>query len=167
MKTMEAETTLLLGLDERNFAHFLSGLSLAALARRVPVEGNSIRTFGSHRCWWPRPGGFAIQTELPAEQFRLLLFTTAHEFLKAMKWHPGLGGAAHGVLVSGSEIGVSPFIALSGEAGENTPLKGFSARVLPGATLLEQLAKLRVPDGCSDWLNQSTVGPEVGVLTLV
>jgi len=151
---MESETILLLELDERNLAHFLSSLALAALARRVRHEGSTIESIEFRRCWWPKPGDFAIQTELPAEQFRRLLFTKAHGFLKAMKWHPGLGGAAYGILVSGSEIGVNPFIALSGEAGENSPLKGFSARVLPGATLPEQLAKLRAPDSCPDWLNQ-------------
>ena len=151
---MESETILLLELDERNLAHFLSALALAALARRVGREGSTIESIESRRCWWPRPGDFAIQTELPAEQFRPLLFTAAHAFLKAMKWHPGLGGAACGILVSGTQIGVNPFIALSGKAGENSPLKGFSARVLPGATLPEQLTKLRAPDASPDWLNQ-------------
>ena len=150
--TMDTDTTLLLDLDERNLAHFLSALALAALARRV--EGSAIE---SRRCWWPAPGKFAIQTELPAEAFRPLLFTKAHDFLKAMKWHPGLGGASSGVIVSGSEMGVNPFIALSGEAGENTPLKGFSARVLPGATLPEQQAKLPPPTA-SNWLNQLSHG---------
>jgi hypothetical protein len=115
------------------------------------VEGSAI---DSRRCWWPKLGNFAIQTELPAEQFRPMLFTKAHDFLKAIKWHPGLGGAASGLAVSGSEIGVNPFIALSGETGENTPLKGFSARVLPGATLPEQIDKLQAPDACPDWLKQ-------------
>ena len=55
-----------------------------------------------------------------------------------------LGGAAQGILVSGSEIGVNPFIALSGEAGDNTPLKGFSARVLPGKTLPDQIGELEI-----------------------
>ena len=155
---MQAETILHLDLDERNLAQFLSALALAALARRVPREGSSIETIESRRCWWPKPGHFDIQTELPAEQFRPLLFTTAHGFLKAMKWHPGLGGTACGILVSGGEMGVDPFIALSGEAGENSPLKGFSARVLPGATLPDQLAKLQAPNGCPDWLNQLGLG---------
>ena len=96
---METETTLLLDLDERNLAHFLSALALAALASRVPVEHSTTEGIESRRCWWPKPGQFAIQTELPTEQFRPLLFTKAYEFLKAMNWHPGLLGAAHGVLV--------------------------------------------------------------------
>jgi hypothetical protein len=155
---METDTTLLLDLDERNLAHFLSALALAALARRVRVQDSTIKTIESRRCWWPNPGDFAIQTELPAEQFGPLLFTAVHDFLKAMKWHPGLGGPAYGILVSGREIGVNPFIALSGEPGDNTPLKGFSARVLPGATLPEQLAKLQAPGSCPDWLNQLNRG---------
>lgn len=143
------DTTLLLDLDERNLAHFLSALALAALAWRV--EGTGIK---SRRCWWPeKPGQFAIRTELAAGEFRPLLFAKAHDFLKAMQWHSGLGGASSGLVTSGSEIGVNPFVALSGEAGENTPLKGFSARVLPGATLPEQQAKLPPPNGKADWLN--------------
>lgn len=150
---METETALLLDLDERNLAHFLSALALTALAQRV--EGSAVEY---RRCWWPELGRFAIQSELPPESFRRLLFSKAHEFLKGMKWHPGLGGAVNGILLSGNEIGVNPFIALSGEAGENTPLKGFSARVLPGKTLPDQLAKLQPPEARPDWLNQLANG---------
>lgn len=153
MKTMQPETTLALDLDERNLAHFLSGLALAAFAQRV--EGSAVEC---RRCWWPEPGGFAIETEHPCERFRLLLFITAHEFLKAMEWHPGLGGAADGILVSRSKVGVNPFIALSGRGRDNTPLKGFSARVLPGATLVAQRAKLQTPHGSADWLNHLDYG---------
>jgi len=148
---METNTTLLLDLDERNLAHFLSALALAALARRV--DGSAIE---SRRCWWPKPGNFAIHTELPADQFRPLLFAKAHDFLKAMKWHPGLGGASSGLLVSGGEIGLNPFVALSGEA-ENTPLKVFAGRVLPSKTLPDQQRKLPMPNSRPDWLNQSDV----------
>ena len=66
---METETTLVLDLDERNLAHFLSALALAALAGRV--EGNDRE---SRRCWWPEPGHFAIRTEYPCDEFRTLLF---------------------------------------------------------------------------------------------
>jgi len=150
---MESDTTLLLELDERNLAHFLSAFALSALAEREP--GNAPE---SRRCWWPEPGRFAIQTEQPRDEFRSLLFARAHAFLTGMKWHPGLGGAAQGILASGSEIGVNPFIALAAEAGENTPLKGFSARVLPGKTLPDQIAELKSPDAHSDWLNQLSRG---------
>ncbi len=71
-----------------------------------------------------------------------------------MKWQRGLGGAAHGILASGNELGVNPFIALAGDANENTPLKGFSARVLPDATLPQQIDKLKPPTSCADWLSQ-------------
>lgn len=150
---MESETTLLLELDERNLAHFLSALALSALAEREP--GNLGE---SRRCWWPEPGRFAIQTEQPHDSFRALLFARAHAFLTEMKWHPGLGGAAQGILASGNEMGVNPFIALAAEAGENTPLKGFSARVLPGKTLPDQIAELKAPDAHSIWLNQLSIG---------
>lgn len=150
---METDTTLLLDLDERNLAHFLSALALAALARRVEVSA-----VDSRRCWWPKPGHFAIQTELPSDHFRPLLFAKSHEFLKAMKWHPGLGGAAQGIVVSGREIGMNPFIVLSGDAGENTPLKCFSGQVRPDKTLRDQLAKLKSPPECPNWLNQHERG---------
>lgn len=145
---MRPEITLMLDLDERNLAHFLSGLALAALARRV--EGSAIE---SRRCWWPKRGCFAIETEHACEHFRSRLFATAHNFLNAMEWRPGLGGVAHGILVSGSEVGVNPFIALSGQAGGTTPLKGFSARVLPGPTLDAQRATLQTPSRIAGWLN--------------
>ncbi len=145
---MESDTTLLLELDERNLAHFLSALALASLAERE--LGNAPE---SRCCWWPEPGCFAIQTDQPRDEFRALLFVKAHAFVSAMKWHSGLGGASSGLFVSGSEIGMNPFISLSGDTGENTPLKGFSARVLPGATLPEQQAKLPPPNGHLDWLN--------------
>lgn len=151
---METDTTLLLDLDERNLAQFLSALALAAIARLVKVEHTNDQTIEAYRCWWPeKPGRFAIQTEFSHDKFRPLLFDKASSFLNAMKWHPGLGGASSGLVTSGSEIGVNPFIALSGDTGENTPLKGFSARVLPGATLPEQQAKLPPPNGHLDWLN--------------
>jgi len=149
---MKAEITLRLDLDERNLAQFLAGLALAALARCVRNKNGPGKTIESYGCWWPKPGEFVIQTELPAEAFRPLLFRTAYDFLTAMKWHPGLGGAAYGILTSGDKIGVNPFIALSGEGGKNTPLKGFSARVLPDAILPEQLEKLPAPENCPNWL---------------
>jgi hypothetical protein len=151
--TMEPETTLLLDLDERNLSQFLAGLALAALARRV--EGNGIE---SRCCWWPELGTLAIQTEFPSKEFGSLLFTCAYDFLKAMTWLPGLGGSASGLVVCGSEIGINPFIALSGEAGETTLLKAFSARVLPSATLPSQCERLLAPDDCADWLNQRDHG---------
>lgn len=150
---METETTVLLELDERNLAHFLSALALAALARRV--EGSAVE---SRRCWWPeKPGRFVIKTEVPHTEFRALLFAKADNFIRAMEWRPGLGGASYGLLISGSEIGVNPFVALSGEA-ENTPLKVFAGRVLPSKTLPDQQSKLPSPTNCQEWLNQSNVG---------
>lgn len=152
---MESDTTLILDLDERNLAHFLSALALVAFAGRI--EGEALE---SRRCWWPEsgPGHFAIQTEHPRDKFRALLFDKAHRFLADMKWHSGLGGASQGILVSGDEIGLNPFVSLSGDAEENTPLKGFSARVLPSKTLPDQIAELKPPDSHPDWLNQLSCG---------
>jgi hypothetical protein len=141
-------------LDERNLAHYLSALALAAFTQRI--EGPAPE---SRRCWWPSsgPGQFAIQTELPRDEFRSMLFAKAHRFLSEMIWHPGLGGASSGLVTSGDEIGVNPFIALSGEA-ENTPLKVFAGRVLPSKTLPDQQGKLVLPNNHQDWLTQFGVG---------
>jgi hypothetical protein len=146
---MKAEAPLLLDLDPRNLAHFLSALALAALAERLEGAGQE-----SRRCWWEDNEHFAIQSEYPAEHFRTLLYGKAFEFLKALKWVAGIGGAAQGIMVSGSEFGVNPFVALNGDASETTPLKGFSARVIPGATLPQQIEKLKSPTSTEDWLNQ-------------
>lgn len=154
---MESDTTLFLDLDERNLAHYLSALALAAIARRIAGEDSVI---ASRRCWWPKsgPGQFAIRTELHRQEFRTLLFEEAYRILSQMKWHPGLGGASQGILVSGNEIGVNPFVSLSGNAEENTPLKSFSARVLPSKTLPDQIRELKPPGGYADWLNQLGCG---------
>ena len=152
---METETTLLLDLDERNLAHFLSALALAALASRVQVEHSTTEGIESRRCWWPKPGQFAIQTELPTEQFRAMLFTKAHEFLKAMKWRPGLGGSEQGILTSGGEIGMNPFVALSGEVGKNSPLKVFSGNEKPGQKLEKQKGDLPPASAGRGWLAHS------------
>lgn len=150
---METETTLLLDLDERNLAHFLSALALAALAGRV--EGNDRE---SRRCWWPEPGHFTIQTEHPCDEFRTLLFAKAHAFLKAMEWHPGLGGVEHGVIASGEEMGVNPFVPLNGDGDERPLLRAFSAKVIPQNVLPQQKAELRIPSECPAWLNQLASG---------
>ena len=67
---LNPDTPLLLELDERNLAHFLSALALSAFAERresgTPPE--------SRRCWWSESGCFAIQTEQPRNQFRSRLF---------------------------------------------------------------------------------------------
>lgn len=146
---MKPDTPLLLDLDQRNLAHFLSALALAALAQRIEGTGQQSRL-----CWWKDTEHFAIQSEHTAEDFRSLLYDKAFRFLRALKWIRGLGGAAQGLLVCGNELGVNPFIALTGDMSETTPLKGFSARVLPGATLQKQIGKLKPPTHSEDWLNQ-------------
>lgn len=150
---METETTLLLDLDERNLAHFLSALALAALTGRV--EGSDRE---SRRCWWPEPGHFAVQTEHPRDEFRALLFDKAHAFLSAMAWHPSLAGVEHGVITSGKELGLNPFVPLGGDDDERPLLRAFSAKVIPQTVLPQQKAELRTPLECPAWLNQLASG---------
>lgn len=148
MKT-EPHPPLKLPLDERNLAQFLAAHALAGLAGRIPGEAQESRT-----CWWADEERFAIQTEFGPEEFRQKLFQTAHEFLKGLNWVPGLGGVAHGVLSSNGEIGINPFVALTGDGKETTLLKGFSARVVPKDVLPQQVAELKAPNECGDWLAQ-------------
>ena len=143
---MKPDDPLLFDLDQRNLAHFLSALALAALADRIERAGRASRT-----CWW-EGGHFAIQSEYSGRDFRLLLYSKAYEFLKALRWISGLGGVAQGVLVSGREIGINPFIYLGGDS-RRPPLRAFSAKVVPAKVLPEQISKLLSP--IDDWwLNQ-------------
>lgn len=151
---METETTLLLELDERNLAHFLSALALSALAGRV--EGNAAE---SRRCWWPEPGLFALHTEQLHHEFRSLLLGTAHTFISQMKWHCGLGGVEHGVISSGDDVGLNPFVPLDG-SDDRPLLRAFSAKVIPQSVLPQQIAELKAPSECSEWLKQLAVGAD-------
>ncbi|HEX4232231.1 MAG TPA: hypothetical protein VHZ07_26430 [Bryobacteraceae bacterium] len=144
---MKPDIPLLLDLDQQNLAHFLSALALASLADRIEGVGQQART-----CWWKDDGHFAIQSEYSGEDFRLLLYSKAHEFLKALKWVPGLGGVAQGVLVSGREVGINPFIYLGGDS-RRPPLRAFSAKVVPAKVLPQQVEKLRSPANDA-WLNE-------------
>lgn len=152
---METETTLLLDLDERNLAHFLSALALAALADRV--KGNDR---DSRRCWWPEPGHFAIRAERPRDEFCALLFDKAYAFLTAMEWHSGLGGEAYGVIASNEEEGVNPFVRLNGNGDARPPLRTFAGRVIPRKVLPAQKAELRPPSERPAWLGQLASGAE-------
>lgn len=149
----KTEPPLLLPLNERNLAHFLSALSLAGFAARIPSVDASARV-----CWWTDDGHFAVQTEFAPEDFRDKLFADADKFLRALQWVQGLGGAAFGTLISGKEIGVNPFIALSGDTEERPALRAFSAKVIPSTTLPAQIKILPSPTGCPAWLEQSACG---------
>jgi hypothetical protein len=144
---MKPDAPLLLDLDQRNLAHFLSALALAALTERIEGVGRQCRM-----CWWEDCEQFAIQSEYPIEHFRSLLYSKAYEFLSALKWVQGLGGVAQGLLVSGSEFGLNPFIYLGGDS-RRPPLRTFSAKVVPGNVLPDQVGKLSRPDN-SAWLNK-------------
>jgi hypothetical protein len=150
---MKTEPPLLLALDERNLAQFLAALALTGLAARILGTGQEARV-----CSWTEDGYFAIQTEFAAENFRQRLFTEAHSFLSALKWIPGLGGAAYGTLTSNDMIGVNPFIALGGDTEERPPLRAFSAKVIPSTTLPAQIKTLKSPTDCVAWLDQPAKG---------
>lgn len=152
---MESDTTLILDLDERNLAHYLSALALSALAQRI--EGPAPE---SRRCWWPAegPGHFAIQTEHPRDEFSTVLFAKAHQFIAALEWHPGLDGVEQGVITSGDEMGVNPFVPLDGEGKERPLLRAFSAKVIPQNVLPQQKLELKTPSECSAWLGQLASG---------
>jgi hypothetical protein len=144
---MKPDIPLLLDLDQRNLAHFLSALALASLADRIEGAGRQ-----SRMCWWEDDEHFAIQSEQPAEPFRSLLYSRAYELLKALEWISGLGGVAQGLLVSGREVGINPFINLSGDS-RRPPLRAFSATVVPAKVLPAQIKKLRDPANGA-WLSE-------------
>jgi len=143
---MKPDTLLLLDLDQRNLAHFLSALALAALAERIEGEG-----WHSRLCWWEDNEHFAIHTEHPAEHLQSLLYSKAYEFLEALKWVSGLGGVAQGLLISGSEVGLNPFTYLGGDSSR-PPLRAFSAKVVPAKVLPEQIKQLQAPTSAL-WLD--------------
>jgi hypothetical protein len=145
---------LVLVLDERNLAHFLSAIALASLAFRMSGEGQSERT-----CWWAEGKRFAIQSEFAPEDFRNNLFKEADGFVTKLKWTRGLGdGSYNGLLTSGNETGVNPFIALGVDTGERPPLRAFSGKVIPEEVLPQQITELKSPSDCSDWLGQLAHG---------
>jgi hypothetical protein len=101
---------------------------------------------------------FAIQSEFAPGDLQQSLFGVAHRFLTAMKWISGLGGASHGLLASGTDIGVNPFVALSGDSGERPLLRAFSAKVVPKDVLPQQIKELKSPSDCPVWLDQLAQG---------
>lgn len=152
---MKSETTLILDLDERNLAHFLSALALAVLAERIEGHDPECR-----RCWWPEhgPGYFSIRSEHPRDDFRKLLFAKAHTFLSELEWHPGIGGVEQGIITSGKEVGVNPFFPLNAKGDERPLLRAFSAKVIPQNVLPQQKLELKDPSECPAWLNQVASG---------
>jgi len=152
MKT-DSMTPLHIALNERNLAHFLASLALAGLAGRI--EGSEKDT---RKCCWNEEGQFSIYSEFPPEQFRALLFAKAHEFLAALEWIPGFGGVEHGILISGSEVGINPFVPLGGDSDERPLLRAFSAKVVPRNVLPQQVAELKSPTECPSWLDQIACG---------
>ncbi|HXM45349.1 MAG TPA: hypothetical protein VN924_29200 [Bryobacteraceae bacterium] len=140
---------LLLPLDERNLAHVLSAVALAALASRDPEARPSEST-----CWWSQ-GGFIVRTAITDAA----LFGAAHRFLQRMRWIPGFGAAEQGTFAADSEIGSNPFISLAEGGQEKSPFKTFSGQQGPGDLLEGQKGSLAGATVGSSWLVQ----PERGI----
>src|ERR1700691_5701084 len=132
---------LLLPLDERNLAHVLSAVALAALASRDPEARPSEST-----CWW-RQGGFIVRTAITDAA----LFGAAHRFLQRMRWIPGFGAAEQGTFAADSEIGSNPFISLAEGGQEKSPFKTFSGQQGPGDLLEGQKGSLAGATVGSSW----------------
>lgn len=140
---------LLLPLDERNLAHALCAVAFCALASRNP----NAQPFQS-TCWWEERG-FVLKTALS----QVALFDTADEFVRGIRWIPGIGTAEQGTFVAGNELGSNPFISLAEDGHEKSPFKTFSGQVGPGVLLKEQQNSLRKPTTISDpWLLQASRG---------
>jgi hypothetical protein len=139
---------LKLPLDERNFAHVLSAVTLAALVPRSPEEGPS-----ESACWWDHRG-FVVRTAIT----QTALFGAACKFLLSMRWIPGFGSVEQGTFAVAGEIGSNPFISIAEDAQENSPLKTFSGQQGPGSVLEEQQAALELPVNTDTWLIQCRRG---------
>jgi len=139
---------LLLPLDERNLAYVLSAVALAALTSRIP----DARPFES-TCWWGERE-FVLKTSLSECD----LFGAADEFLRSLRWIPGMGAAEHGTFVGSGEIGSNPFISLPDDGQETSPFKTFSGQVDPEKLLTEQQGLLVGPAGSDAWLHQLARG---------
>ena len=139
---------LLLPLDERNLAHVLCAVAFVALASRIsdarPLEST---------CWWGERG-FVLKTALR----QAALFEAADNFLRGVRWIPGMGTAEQGIFVAGSELGSNPFISLADDGQEKSPFKTFSGQVNPGTLLKEQQNPLRKPTINDPWLFQTSRG---------
>jgi len=140
---------LLLPLDERNLAHVLSAVAFVALTSRTP----GARPFES-TCWWGERE-FVLKTALR----QAALFEAADNFLRAVRWIPGMGTAEHGTFEAGSELGSNPFISLAEDGQEKSPFKTFAANQKPGLTILEEQQRgLLRPSATESWLLQVAAG---------
>jgi hypothetical protein len=144
----------LLRLDERNLAHVLSAVTLAAL---VPRSADGCV---SDTCRWCSEG-FVLTTRASKSS----LFDIADEFVRRIRWVPGLGPVQQGTFATSDEIGFNPFWLLAGDAREGSsakrirsPFKAFSAQVKPGTLLNQQQQVLQPPAATDGWLAQLTVG---------
>ena len=140
---------LSLSLDERNLAHVLSAVALAALVSRNADARPSEST-----CWWSERG-FEVRTAIT----QAALFDAASRFLRSMRWIPGFGAVEQGTFAADGEVGSNPFISLAEGGQENSPFKTFSGQQYPGRDLLDtQKEFLEVPITADTWLAQTRRG---------
>jgi hypothetical protein len=139
---------LRLTLDERNIAHVLSAVTLAAVVSRSPDERPS-----KSACWWDY-GGFVVRTAITQTS----LFDESCDFLRSMRWTPGFGAAEQGTFGADGELGSNPFISFAEDGQENSPFKTFSGQQGPGSVLEEQQGELKGPVTTGSWLNQTSRG---------
>lgn len=153
---MKAEHLMTLPLDERNFAHVLTSLALTGIAAEEVGECDECR------CWWSEDG---FSLHLPFDQSAL--FQRADKMLRSLRWIQGLGvddklqitsKAHHGLLQRDGEMGLNPFLSYIASGAESSPLKAFSARVIPGKSFSDQLASLQAPEAAKEWLTQRATG---------
>ncbi len=140
---------LLLPLDERNLAHVLSAVAFAALTSRSPDARP-----GESTCWWDERG-FVLKTALG----QAALFGAADEFVRSVRWVPGIGGKEQGTFAAAGEVGSNPFISLADDGRANSPFKTFAANQNPADHLLnQQRDRLKPPNPSDQWLSQLETG---------
>ena len=147
MKTEDC-CELRFNLDERNFSHVLSAVTLSALAART----SSVQSPHTSCIWIG--GRFVMRTNLTERS----LFEGADRFLCSMRWVDGLGAAEQGTFTAGCEIGCNPFISLAQSGPETSPAKTFSGQVTPASVLQDQQGLLARPNSSNSWLGQMATG---------
>src|SRR5579884_2326824 len=145
-------------LDERNLAHALSAVALVGISSSISAALPSDST-----CWWSARE-FVLKTAIT----EAVLFDIADQFLRGIRWVPGIGGRQvtgkeQGIFIAEREIGSNPFISLGESGRESSPFKTFSAHQEPAKHLLAAMqSQLKPPAKAGSWLLQMGTGKSWG-----
>jgi hypothetical protein len=155
---MNPETTMhefTLPLDERNLAHVLTALALAAIA-------DSLDSLHHSRCSWVESG-----FKLLWPRTNMVLFAEAHDFVKSIAWVEGIGSNEkyeikasphHGLFTAKGGHSGNPLLSHHDQGITSSVFKTFSGQQSPATPLKRQQKALKSPVETSDWLFQCGFG---------